>query len=154
MVARFRDEGCLEEKEVVLCAIMNSIPVYFRELFTYQIPIVLPALGLVVGGFYAIVFIITALVKISVVVILSRLFLKEGRCRVPEGSSQERVSLKEAVIRSFRRERSSSPSGTGGLSTPSASSPWRRSSASRRRASSPSRPTLRAPSSGYPSSVR
>jgi hypothetical protein len=105
MVARFRDEGCLEEKEVILCAVMNSIPVYVRELFTYQIPIVLPALGLVVGGFYALVFIITALVKISVVVILSRLFLGEGTCRVPEGSRQERVSLWEALIRSFRRER-------------------------------------------------
>ncbi|MGC9515709.1 nucleoside recognition protein [Methanocrinis sp.] len=105
MVARFRDEGCLEEKEVVLCAVMNSIPVYVRELFTYQIPIVIPALGLVVGGFYALVFIITALVKISVVVVLSRLFLDEGSCRVPEKTQQGRVSLKEAVIRAFRRER-------------------------------------------------
>jgi hypothetical protein len=105
MVARFRDEGCLDEKEVVLCAIMNSIPVYFRELFTYQIPIVLPALGLVVGGFYALVFIITALVKVSVVVILSRLLLGEGTCRVPEGGLHERASLWEAMIRSFRRER-------------------------------------------------
>ncbi|HII06694.1 MAG TPA: nucleoside recognition protein [Methanotrichaceae archaeon] len=105
MVARFRDEGCLEEKEVVLCAIMNSIPVYVRELFTYQIPIVIPALGLVVGGFYALVFIFTALFKISVVVILSRLFLKEGTCRVPENSRQDKVSLRDAVIKSFRRER-------------------------------------------------
>ncbi len=105
MVARFRDEGRLDENEVVLCAIMNSIPVYFRELFTYQIPIVLPALGLVVGGFYALVFIITALVKISVVVILSRLFIKKGTCRVPEGGREVRASLKEAVMRSFRRER-------------------------------------------------
>ncbi len=105
MVARFRDEGCLEEKEVILCAIMNSIPVYFRELFTYQIPIVLPALGLVVGGFYALVFIITALVKILAVVVLSRIFLKEGTCRVPESVHRERVAFRAAVIRSFRRER-------------------------------------------------
>ncbi len=105
MVARFRDEGCLNEKEVALCAIMNSIPVYFRELFTYQIPIVLPALGLVVGGFYALVFIITAIFKIVVVVIASRILLGEGSCRVPERSEQERVSLKEAVKRSFKRER-------------------------------------------------
>ena len=105
MVARFRDEGCLNEREVILCAIMNSIPVYFRELFTYQIPIVLPALGLLVGGFYALVFIVTALFKISVVVIASRLFLDEGSCRVPERVHQERVSLRVAVRRSFRRER-------------------------------------------------
>jgi len=105
MVARFRDEGRLSEREVVLCAIMNSIPVYFRELFTYQIPIVLLALGLLVGGFYAFVFIVTALVKIFAVVILSRLFLVERSCRIPDPIPQERASLREAVARSFRRER-------------------------------------------------
>jgi len=105
MVAKFRDEGCLEDKEVALCAVMNSIPVYFRELFTYQIPIVLPALGLVVGGFYAFVFIITALFKISVVVILSRLFLGREGCQVPLGPPPQKVSLREAVTKAFRRER-------------------------------------------------
>ncbi len=105
MVAKFRDEGRLEEKEVVLCAVMNSIPVYLRELFTYQIPIVLPALGPVVGGFYALVFIVTALFKISAVVILSRLFLVERTCRVPEPIREESPSLLEAVARSFHRER-------------------------------------------------
>ncbi|MCR3883908.1 nucleoside recognition protein [Methanotrichaceae archaeon M04Ac] len=105
MVAKFRDEGRLEEKEVVLCAIMNSIPVYLRELFTYQIPIVIPALGLVVGGFYALVFIVTALFKISAVVIMSRLFLGKRVCSVPEGIQEERVSFLEAAKRSIRRER-------------------------------------------------
>jgi hypothetical protein len=105
MVAKFRDEGRLEEKEVVLCAIMNSIPVYLRELFTYQIPIVIPALGLMVGGFYALVFIVTALFKILAVVIMSRLFLGKRVCSVPEGIQEERVSFLEAAKRSIRRER-------------------------------------------------
>jgi len=105
MVAKFREEGRLEEKEVVLCAVMNSIPVYLRELFTYQIPIVIPALGLVVGGFYAGVFVVTALFKISVVVILSRLFLRKSVCRLPEEIQEERVSFLEAARRSIRRQR-------------------------------------------------
>ena len=105
MVARFRDDGHLDEKEVILCAIMNSIPVYIRELFTYQIPIVLPALGLLVGGLYAGVFLITALVKITAVVVLSRLLLDEDRCKVPETVPPQRKSLKEAVVRVFRREK-------------------------------------------------
>ena len=105
MVAKFREEGRLEEKEVVLCALMNSIPVYLRELFTYQVPIVIPALGLVVGGFYAFVFIATALFKISVVVILSRLFLGRKVCRLPEEIQEERVSFLEAARRSIRQQR-------------------------------------------------
>jgi len=105
MVARFRDDGLLDEKEVILCAIMNSIPVYIRDLFTYQLPIVLPALGLLVGGLYAGVFVITALVKITAVVVLSRLLLDEDRCKVPEPQPPQRASLNEAVVRVFRRER-------------------------------------------------
>jgi hypothetical protein len=88
---------------VVLCAVMNSIPVYLRELFTYQIPIVLPALGLVVGGFYAMVFILTALVKISMVVILSRLFLKKQTCHVQDNLPPGKISLSTAVEKSFKR---------------------------------------------------
>lgn len=105
IVAKFRDEGCLEEKEVVLCAVMNSIPVYVRELFTYQIPIVIPALGLFVGGFYALVFIITALFKVSVVVALSRLLLNEPSCLVPEGPPPERLTLRAAAAKTLQRER-------------------------------------------------
>ena len=152
MVAKFRDEGRLEEKEVVLCAIMNSIPVYLRELFTYHIPIVIPALGLVVGGFYALVFIVTALFKISVVVIMSRLFLGKRVCSVPEGIQEERVSFLEAAKRSIRRERrlflkiaaiyvtmtaAVFALRDRGAFGPSASSPWRRSSGYPLRASSP-----------------
>jgi Uncharacterized protein conserved in archaea len=83
---------------------MNSTPVYFRELFTYQIPIVLPALGLVVGGFYSIVFVVTAVFKILVIVIASKLFLKGNSCRIPELQNREQVSLKSAIIRAFRKE--------------------------------------------------
>ncbi|RQD80879.1 nucleoside recognition protein, partial [Methanosalsum natronophilum] len=52
MVLKLKESECLENKEVILCASLNSTPAYFREILTYQIPIVLPALGLIVGGFY------------------------------------------------------------------------------------------------------
>lgn len=83
---------------------MNSTPVYFRELFTYQIPIVLPALGLVVGGFYSIVFVVTAVFKILVIAIASKLFLKGNSCKIPESQNREKISLKSAIIRAFRKE--------------------------------------------------
>ncbi|AKB50459.1 membrane protein, putative [Methanosarcina barkeri str. Wiesmoor] len=104
MLSQAKKENCLENREVLLCSMMNSTPVYFRELFTYQIPIVLPALGLVVGGFYSIVFVVTAVFKILVIAIASKLFLKNNPCKTPEPQNREKVSLKSAVNRAFRKE--------------------------------------------------
>ena len=55
MIARMRAEGNLTERQTFLCAIMNSVPVYFRELFTYHLAFVVPVLGIFAGGIYAIV---------------------------------------------------------------------------------------------------
>jgi hypothetical protein len=72
MIARFKADNSLENREVFLCTMINSIPAYIREIFTYQIPIVVPALGLFAGSLYALVFMVTAIVKILVVIILGR----------------------------------------------------------------------------------
>jgi hypothetical protein len=76
MIVRFKEDHFMENKEVFLCASMNGIPAYIREVFTYQIPIVLPTLGLMAGSIYASIFMITALLKILLTVILGRIFLK------------------------------------------------------------------------------
>lgn len=104
MLFQAKKENCLEDREVVLCSMMNATPAYFRELFTYQIPVVLPALGFVVGGFYSLVFIVTAVVKILVIAIASKLFLKGNSCRAPEPEAREKVPLKAAISRAFRKE--------------------------------------------------
>ncbi|MGB9928446.1 MAG: nucleoside recognition domain-containing protein [Methanosarcina sp.] len=104
MLFQGKKENCLDDKEILLCAMMNATPAYFRELFTYQIPIVLPALGLIVGGFYTFVFIVTAFVKIFVIAVASKLFLKGNSCKAPEPKNKERVSLKNAFTRAFRKE--------------------------------------------------
>ncbi|MDW7732978.1 MAG: nucleoside recognition protein [Methanolobus sp.] len=105
MVVNFRDGGCIDDRETILCAMLNSTPAYIREILTYQIPIVLPALGAVVGGFYVMVFILTAIVKISVVVILSKLFLKKNHCVFEETITEKKVTLREAVRGSLKRNK-------------------------------------------------
>ncbi|WP_406671225.1 nucleoside recognition domain-containing protein [Methanolobus sp. ZRKC4] len=105
MVVNFRDGGCIDDRETMLCAVFNSTPAYIREILTYQIPIVLPALGAVVGGFYVMVFILTAIVKISTVIILSRIFLKKNRCQYEENISSKKVTLKDAIKKSLKRNR-------------------------------------------------
>ncbi|AKB19868.1 MULTISPECIES: nucleoside recognition domain-containing protein [unclassified Methanosarcina] len=104
MLFQAKKENCINEKEVVLCSMMNATPAYFRELFTYQIPIVLPALGLVVGGFYSLVFVITAVFKILVIAVASKLFLKGNSCKAPETRNTEKVALKTALKRALKKE--------------------------------------------------
>ena len=105
MVVNFKEGGCINERETMLCALLNSTPAYVREIITYQIPIVLPALGPVVGGFYVMVFILTAVVKVSAVLILSKIFLKKNRCMYEENISSKKVSLKDAIKKSLKRNR-------------------------------------------------
>jgi hypothetical protein len=102
MIAGQKNDGNLEESEVVLSAIMNSIPVYIREIFTYQIPIVIPALGLVVGGFYGLIFITTALVKISVVIFLGRLLFRERIGQFQKQTSVKVSSIGQAARKALR----------------------------------------------------
>jgi hypothetical protein len=104
MLFQAKKENCLNDREVLLCAMMNATPAYFRELFTYQIPIVLPALGLVVGGFYTFVFVVTAVFKILVITVASKLFLKGSSCKAPETQDEEKISLKTAFSRAFGKE--------------------------------------------------
>jgi hypothetical protein len=78
LIARLKEEGYLTERQVFLSAIMNSVPVYFRELFTYQLAFVIPVLGIFVGGVYALVVISTGLIKLILVMIIGRAFLGDN----------------------------------------------------------------------------
>lgn len=109
MLLQAKKENCLNDREVLLGSMMNTTPAYFRELFTYQIPIVLPALGPIVGGFYSLVFVVTAVLKILIIAVASKLFLKGNSCKVPEDhskekQSKEKVSLKTSFKRSFKND--------------------------------------------------
>ena len=85
MIARLKAEGHLSERQALLSAIMNSVPVYFRELFTYQLAFVIPILGIFVGGAYAAISIATGLIKLALVMVL-------GRAYLPGDSSDSSVS--------------------------------------------------------------
>ena len=75
VIARLKAEGHLSERQAFLSAIMNSVPVYFRELFTYQLAFVIPVLGIFVGGAYAVISIATGLIKLALVLVLGRAYL-------------------------------------------------------------------------------
>jgi hypothetical protein len=83
MIARLKEEGHLSERQAFLSAIMNSVPVYFRELFTYQLAFVIPVLGILVGGAYALISIATGLIKLALVMVLGRTYLKADPSGIP-----------------------------------------------------------------------
>ena len=125
VIARMLAEGQLTERQAFLSAIMNSVPVYFRELFTYQLAFVIPVLGIYVGGAYAVISIATGLLKLALVLVLGRAYLPADLSAsfaasssspqlTPSSSSvaplpplpplppQERKSLSEAAKKSLR----------------------------------------------------
>jgi hypothetical protein len=127
VIARLLADGQLSDRQAFLSAIMNSVPVYFRELFTYQLAFVIPVLGIFVGGAYAVISIATGLIKMALVLILGRAYLpadpsaasssppssapRQSQPSVPSASSCARFSLsqlqtwsnlKEAAIKSLR----------------------------------------------------
>jgi hypothetical protein len=102
MIARLKEEGHLSDRQVFFSAIMNGVPVYFRELFTYQLAFVVPILGICVGGIYAAVSISAGIIRLILVMILGRAYLKEeekSSPRMPE--SPERRNLRDAALRSL-----------------------------------------------------
>jgi len=101
IIVGFKKEGVLKDGEVMLCAVMNSIPVYLREVFTYQIPIVIPALGMVVGGLYGMVFLVTVLVKIVLVILMGRYFLEKRSYGGFEAPAIKTSDLGPAATKAF-----------------------------------------------------
>jgi len=117
MIARLLAEGHLSERQAFLSAIMNSVPVYFRELFTYQLAFVIPVLGIFVGGAYAVISIATGLIKLALVLVLGRAYLpvdssgssvsstsstKSCSSAAPlQPPAQARKNLREAAIKSL-----------------------------------------------------
>lgn len=104
MVAKFWRDNRINDKEMVLSALANSIPVYFKELFTYQIPVILPVLGSVVGAFYAAVFVLTGLTKSAVIILFGRWALDKRDIRLDRKDPCSRISL-EIIRQSFVKQK-------------------------------------------------
>jgi len=110
MIARLKAEGHLSERQALLSAIMNSVPVYFRELFTYQLAFVIPVLGIFVGGVYAVISIATGLIKLVLVLVLGRAYLPGDSSASSTSFAtslqpllpQTRKNLRQAAIKSLR----------------------------------------------------
>ncbi len=73
MLAKLYQEKRLGRKEVFLSALLNGIPVYVKETFTYQLPVIIPILGFKVGGIYFLSFLAAGIIKIIFVIVYGQL---------------------------------------------------------------------------------
>jgi len=112
MLARLQQEGKLDGGQTFLSALLNSTPVYVRESFTYQLPVMLPLLGMKVGGVYFAAFLAAGVVRVLFVILAGR-----WRYRVPaavvfggendkaDAPGRRKPRLREAFVQGFTRQR-------------------------------------------------
>jgi hypothetical protein len=104
MLAKYRDEGLISKKEMFLTNMMFSFPVMLNAC-RYMLPPIIPLLG-TIGLVYALLFVLSGLVKTVLVMVVSR-FLLPAR---PESNlspeTETRPSFKEAFKQSLKSSRS------------------------------------------------
>jgi len=107
MLAEFYQRKKLKRKEVFLSAMLNGIPVYVKETFTYQLPVIIPVLGFKVGGIYFLSFLAAGIVKIIFIVLYGR--ATSQRCDFaiefpPEKDAPITRAYKDVILRVIKRE--------------------------------------------------
>ncbi len=78
MLAAYRNDGRIDDRELVLSSLLNSIPIYLKELLTYHFPVIFPLLGPWVGTIYFMTFWLAGLIKLLFIVLGGRLMLGKG----------------------------------------------------------------------------
>ena len=82
MLARFHKERRINDKEVILSSLLSSTPVYIKETFTYQLPVVFPVLGVFVGMVHLLIFWFSGLVKLLLIILVGRKILPSRQSTV------------------------------------------------------------------------
>ena len=86
MLAGCRNDGLVDDREVVLTSLLNTVPMYLRELLSYHLPVIFPLLGFRVGMVYFMTFWLSGLIKICFIILGGRMLLRGGR-KDPESTA-------------------------------------------------------------------
>jgi len=103
MLQDLRERKVLNEKEVLLSSILSSTLAPFRETFTYHIPVILPMLGIYVGGVYIAMLWLNALVLLMFVIIYGKFTLRNrsvnANITLEEKPPSAKISFKTVALR-------------------------------------------------------
>ena len=78
MIAKLYQDKKIDSSQTLLTALLNTTPVYLKETFTYQIPVMIPLLGIRAGLLYFLTFIVSGIVKVIFVIIYGRIRLQSN----------------------------------------------------------------------------
>lgn len=112
MIAKLYQEKRIDSSQTLLTALLNTTPVYVKETFTYQIPVMIPLLGIKVGLLYFLTFIVSGIIKTLFVIVYGRMRLKGPESEalsVDPNSANTGMTTKrkfgEVFILAFTRQR-------------------------------------------------
>jgi len=114
MLAAYHNDGMIDDRELVLSSLLNSIPIYLKELLTYHFPVIFPLLGPWVGTIYFMTFWLAGFIKLGFIILGGRWLLgKKSRQRAKEASGcaetaavedSERKSVTVLIRSTFRSQ--------------------------------------------------
>ncbi|ACN14373.1 hypothetical protein HRM2_12610 [Desulforapulum autotrophicum HRM2] len=79
MAAGFHADQRLTDRELILTGVLNTVPFHFKETLTFQLPVILPLLGLKLCLVYITAFWLTGFIKIGFVVLGGRFFISKRK---------------------------------------------------------------------------
>ncbi|MGD9826555.1 hypothetical protein [Desulfobacter sp.] len=92
MAAQFHADARLDDRELRLTGILNTVPFHLRETLTFQLPVVLPLLGTRLAVIYIAAFWLTGVLKLCYVLICGRTW---GNGNVPVETGEDPFSAYE-----------------------------------------------------------
>jgi hypothetical protein len=96
MLAGFHADNLITDRELVLGSVFNTVPLHFKETLTYQLPVILPLLGMRLCLIYVATFWLSGFLKLGYVIYQGRKVLPLSR----ENSGAADVSGTDAGDRS------------------------------------------------------
>jgi len=112
IIAKLYHDRRIDSIQTLLSALLNTTPVYLKEIFTYQIPVMIPLLGIRAGLLYFLTFIVSGIVKVLFVIIYGRIKLQGNASEVDRfdpGNTDidtiTRSKLGEVLVLSFVRQK-------------------------------------------------
>ena len=108
MLAGFHKDKRISDKEVILSSLLSSTPVYIKETFTYQLPVVFPVLGVFVGMAHLLIFWFSGLVKLFLIILVGRKILPARSIDSPMDCPDDKKHLsnnfKQIIKRAFKNQ--------------------------------------------------
>jgi hypothetical protein len=103
-LARFHREGQVDDRELLLGAVLNTVPFNVKETFTYYLPVVVPILGWTAGLLYMAAFWVAAGAKLVFVIVYGRIRRRPSKPeRDPFREFECRADDPHCVPRTFRQ---------------------------------------------------